>query len=297
MPMSTFPLHPLIDKRLSGPHVGGPLPFGKRGAVVREDNLDGPPTESAMRAALLFVDQLQVPRGRIYGRRGPDAYGLMEMGLMTRALIDEYETNKGWQEQAFFDVWATHEVQSPGTWTIWERPNDPLIPSRCLQSDLAFRVRIQRALVIPDREVPIESMLLFKERRRAELLALLHHIEGLCITISRGESDARVVRLELERFDSALSQYLRVAHETNWKKAIANMEVSMNWSSIATGAATGLPAAASAFALGLPTSASLMAGLSALATAITVTSTAGVKHQDQSKSPFRYLVQMERELY
>jgi hypothetical protein len=152
-------------------------------------------------------------------------------------------------------------------------------------------------LIVPDREVPIESILLFKERRRDELLALIHHIESLCIEISRAEGDIRVRRLELERFDVALSQYLRTAREANWKKAIASLEVSMNWSSLAAGAATGLPAAASAVALGLPTSAALLAGISALGTAITVSSTAGVKHQSEPKSPFRYLARIETELY
>jgi hypothetical protein len=51
-----YPSHPLLEQRLSGPVICGPLDIGKRGAVVAKYDAAGAVNESVLRTALLFVD-------------------------------------------------------------------------------------------------------------------------------------------------------------------------------------------------------------------------------------------------
>lgn len=290
--------------------LGPLLGTGQRGGVVTDEtkyyaSLDGiytceriPVDADAFRTALLFVDQIDYPVNSMIKPASADPMGLVSLGVLRRSrLLQSAPVEAEALRNLAFEIYCLLETREPGRWSIWHGAGEEPIPRSMLGQDLAFKLLLQASLLVPHRDVPFEDVLLFKDARRAELDALRHHMEELCIRVSQTGPDPRLMTLESEKFDRALSQYLKVARETNWKKGILNLEISMNWAEwVRASAAATLSSAGVVAIADLPLSAAVMQiGGSAIA-AFSLVSAAGLR-QTEARSPFAYLAQIEREWF
>ena len=300
--ISTLPRHDNRDAGV-GRHVelSPPLGKGERGGLLAVPTKTGtgralveigssPTHDGAMKLALLFVDKIDVPNssGFMVGTESVDQ--LLTMGVAGRSQV-HFEGPIDLDQVLSFPWLAYLELdkREPGMWSIWQDIDQQLIPPTQLSRDLAFQLELRNALIVPNELTPFEDVIVFKERHRDELISLRHHLEEFAIKLSK-EGDPKAANLELERFDAALSDYLKKAKESNVAKALASITAEYDWaaairSMVGSG---GLFAAAQGFTL---TAAAAAIGGGALA-GLSLKSVAGMKN---GPSPFRYIARIERE--
>lgn len=284
------------------------LAKGERGAVIAPSYSIEPPEKGdglhlknvqaisgdVIRSALLFADKIDAPDNNwittpVVGLDHLTAPGL---GARTRVVFPTNPNTHAFSEHIWL-VLKSLNASYPGRWSMWQGEGQSFIPEKELTPDLAFQVELNNALIIPDANTPFEDVLEFKRRHQDELLSLRHHLEGFAIKLSQ-EGDCRAVNVELERFDAALSDYLKKARRSNVRKAITSLTAEMDWAtavrdSLLGGGGAGLLSASGGLSL---SSSATAIGLGVTA-ALSVKSAAGLKKA--APSPFRYIARVERE--
>lgn len=273
------------------------LKLGQRGAVMADEAIGAsrntevsivkyaPIAPENALFALLYVDHIEYidysvpgfPVARI-GRDGISS--VRKIGYMASGRL----------EDAPVAIWQGHESVEAGLWTIWHDPQTEPLPRHLGFEGLAFKLRLQNALLMPHRATSVDQVLLFKEHRRSELVALRHHIEELCSAMASNGFDQAAQTREIEKLDRALADLSRSMKGTNWRKAIGTLEVKMDWAAAirAVGAAA-IPGILGGATLGQT---ALVLGTT-LPTAISVESTRGT--QKPLASPFAYAARVSKE--
>lgn len=246
-----------------------------------------------IKTALLLVDKIDVPVNGNLVLSQSDIAGLAEAGFGTSSKVN-FSSGHLYDIMTQYAWLAYQELdkREPGKWSIWQEPEQHIIPPNELSPGLAFQLSLNSGLVVPHPEVPFEDVIGFRERHTDELIALRHHLMALTIKISN-EADPRAVTMEVEQFDNSLADYLKKSRESNMRKAIASLTAEMDWSaavrSSLSGGAAGLFSASQGFSL-TATAAAVTGGLLA---GLSIKSSAGLKRTDIS--PLRYIAKVERE--
>ncbi|KTT95009.1 DUF6236 family protein [Sphingomonas sanguinis] len=246
--------------------------------------------EGAIKVALLFVDKLDKPTNSLMGFGEDDPKDVTGIGLGGQTMVT-YTEGLTYSQTSNY-IWQVYQLldkREPGRWSLWPQRDTPIIPEQQLSPDLAFRLELQSGLIVPAPSTPYEDVLAFKDRHKAELIALRHYLEEFAIKLSK-EGDPRAVNLERERFDAALAEYLTKARHSNVRKAVASLTTEFDWTAAVRGAVGGGGIAVAAQGLSLIAAAAaigngILAGLS-------IKSVAGLK---DGPSPFRYIARIEKE--
>jgi hypothetical protein len=143
-----------------------------------------------LRFALLFWDKLVWPKSRsVYIASGPDESFLEQAGILGRP---EY-TFSGvaapglarTQIQAFLDL----DRREPGVWSLAQGEDSFLLKDRILTEGNGAFVELHRAIPVPDKDVPLDDILRFRDKRSDELQLLRHRIDIFVASINdSGES-------------------------------------------------------------------------------------------------------------
>ncbi len=253
---------------------------------------EGVPIE-VVSQALLFTDRLEVPL--VTG-------GGMTINSLKLTIEDIVHQHRVMPmvagcdaSELSFAIWHRQEQVDPGRWTIWHAPGVEPIPRSMQEPDLALRLRLQNALIVPHRTVPVDDVLNFKEARRAELNALNVYLEEIALKVARNGGDPREARVEVEKMQLALDDYLRVAKTSNWRKAIASWDIKFNLGEAAKSAWGALPTAGVAIGLNSPVLAGLAVAGQVISGGLTIEKAIGFKTTG-APSPFSYIVHIEQDL-
>jgi hypothetical protein len=279
---------------------------GQRGAIIvapfkaRMNGTGGMDVEvvgwdrELIRNALLFVDCIDCPEtGFFAAGRPPEEW--RDTGLIKSSyILYRGASDAGVIEAMPRRILHEREKREPGRWSIWESQHRPVISSAELVDEAGFRLHVQKALIVPHRDVPVDDLLAFKTRRADELVAIRHYIEEICLKIA-SSGDPRVVNLEIEKFDQVLAEYTKAARESNWKKSLLDLKIDVNWLGVAQNIMQGSAIASVATLLQMPLASAALLGLTGLGAGLSLTSSFGLKDHN-STSPFRYLASIEREL-
>lgn len=245
-----------------------------------------------IRSALLLNDKLDFPDNSFYALCPLEELGLNDTSIAQSTIVkwphsNEYDllTQYGWLAYQELDK------RERGLWSIWQSPEQSVIPKEELTPDMAFRLEFQRSLLVPSENVPFDDVVMFRDRHQDELMALRHHLEEICIKLSN-EGDSRSITIEVERFDASLAEYLKKARQSNISKVITTIGAEFEWSAairqaILGGGSGGIIAALGQFSL---VAASTAIGTGILA-GLSIKSTAGLAKSDTS--PFRYIARAE----
>ena len=153
---------------------------------------------------------------------------------------------------------------------------------------------IENALPTFHRDVPIDSVLSFKERRHAELLALRAAMDGAVLEAEQQGLTELANSAAYARFDNALRDHVRTMRETNFDKVLSTLKLSMNLTAVNRALTV---AAVNVVTHSLPlTLASLGLFAADLLPTVSLTSSVGLKGR-KSPLPFQYLTSVERELF
>ena len=201
-------------------------------------------------------------------------------------------------ERVLTMAYEAMEAREPGQWILTRDALSAGFPQSALSDQTAFQLKLVNALPIPDRSVPFEDVLMFRERRSAELQALRHHIEGIAIEVGKTGWGSLAETVAWEQFEAAITDHAKVSRETNFAKRLTSLEVKFNWSDLAKpGAWGGLLGAASGVMHGLPLLAAAFPALAGLGSCVSIESTMGLKRKKSAQpDPFEYIFYAHKEL-
>lgn len=301
-PVSTvnaFEAPPTVD-------VQSTLERGQRGAVVHRsvdvkvvENgfIPNPVNEGfseLIKMALLHSDRIDIPAAKALALGVHDFDDLSSIGIGARSrAVFQPNTPMPYQiEHATWETYKELEKTNPGQWDIWHTPEQRVVPDKHMAPNLAFRLEVNKLLIVPDANLPFEDFIHFRERHRDELLAFRHHLEDVARKLAN-EADPAALNHEIERFDAALSSYLRKAKESNIKKAVASMTAEIDWSAAVRSAFGGGSAGMISLSQGMSLTNTALAFGGGILASLSIKSAAGLKKADPS--PFRYIARIDSE--
>lgn len=277
-----------------------PLALMQRGALILPDVEVAQTGESiafragdfnpdAVRGALLLFDRLDRPKYSSV-RFGPDRpEGLEEWPGFQHTLVEKRRVEGDpfalLGEPALFAFKAL-ELKQEGLYSFARDARSTSALAPILSPMSGLKIRLEDALPLPDRSVPYEDVLNFKERRYDELTALRHHMDDVVLEVKDRGFSRLAETVAVERFLGALSDYKQVMSQQNFLKKITTLEVSY---SVSDAIKAALVAAAAGVVAPAP-------ALAVLASGITINVGAGFKRKGDKPSPFEYVFQAGQQL-
>lgn len=273
---------------LEGDERGAIMADNVRGTSSRIDVREGLGYASSV-TATLFFDRFEYPEIQLpFGTAQLPRWGVSgKLQVRPVKLEGDYRL-----DSVPYDCWRSREEVEPGRWSIWHHEDFDPLPDGEAEPNLGFRLKLENLLVVPHKAVDFERTIAFRERRRAELIALRTHIDELCVKVAeRGDHPARI-RLETYKFEKALNDYLAAVRGENWDKSVIDLSIGMDWADVARDisrewATAAGGAAAGGALLGLPVA--TIGGIigSGLIGGLSLSMARGLKKR--AKSPFSYV--------
>lgn len=247
-----------------------------------------------LRANLLLWDRLAFPNNNFISiGEGPDAKFLMAEGILFRpqARISGGGNAAIAFLKAHLESFSFLDRKEPGRWSLARGEDSISFPEEQMEKQRGLLLQFYDAIPIPDREVPIEAVLEFRARRRAELLSLRHHIDNIYLEVLASPDKDLAAISALTAFDKSLSDHIRASQEAPFRMRLSGLDIKFDWKTVGVGIASH----AGAVAAGLPLASALLAtgGLTALSM---LSVTAGIKGRERSNSPFEYVARFNKEL-
>jgi hypothetical protein len=253
-----------------------------------------------LRHALLFWDKLVWPKNNIGNPNSPDLDYLEAAQILERP---RYALSMGRINADFFVQIQLTEFQKrsdagTGIWDICQNTSALLsaVAEATHVDGLGFE--LISAIPVPDKDVPLNEILEFKERRNDEFLNLRAEVDSLgskLIATGRTEIDSALTDI-----DKACAAVLRVSSEWQFPVRLANLQMALDLKPFEV-LAKGTGASLAASVVGLSATQIVLAGISGAAgaavSAFKITSGIGLQSIKRRKSPFAYVAHIHKEVF
>lgn len=244
---------------------------------------------SLVRFWCLFWDKLAYPQSSfVMNELGSELSYLESQAVFKRHRVQS-PNGDGAQMMIYTRAKTFEELEeaSPGCWAVasgigaWEGPEP--------EKGRALRFELVNALPVPDKEVPIDDILEFRQRRKDECEALMACIDECYLSVIASPEKPIAQHLAFEKIARGIREQLEVTSEAGFAHRLYSLAADFNL------AAAGI-AATGSFALGASMSA--IVGNSVLAGAsISVSNIIGAVNPKKNLSPFRYLTSYGNEVF
>lgn len=151
-------------------------------------------------------------------------------------------------------------------------------------------LRLYEAIPVPDKEVPLQDILDFKQKRQDELVALRYHLDLIYQRIIAAGDGALALQSEIANLEKSIIDYLKVAKHASFPFINTSFEASLNVLSVPAAVA----AALDAYNAGLGTVATFLAGATPL---IAFGPAAALKNHKANPTPFRYISSFHKRVF
>jgi Family of unknown function (DUF6236) len=179
------------------------------------------------------------------------------------------------------------DEREPGKWSLATGEGSISFPESDLEVGRGALVRLHRAIPVPDKDVPLRDILMFREKRRSELLALRHHLESIYQRVLAAADGELAINTEIEALQAAIADHIRASKETGFKFRAVSLNASLN---LVKGATVGV----GVLALGLPAVAALMMAAGA---AINIGPGTALTWGKPTGTPFQYISAYHEEVF
>jgi hypothetical protein len=190
--------------------------------------------------------------------------------------------------QAFMDL----DAREPGLWSLAQGENSLLLRDQILEPDAGAFLELTRAIPVPDKDVPLNEVLEFKQRRVDELRRLRTELDTFITAVNQAEDKEAELQTHIATVDAACADVLRVSGEWHFPVRLTNFKASVELHPIVT-AMAGVAAYGLGKASGLTASASILAGISAAAVvtapALKLGADFGWRGLKRRLGPYRYV--------
>jgi hypothetical protein len=271
--------------------VSPPIEISRDSLFVKSASLD----LQELRFALLFWDKLVWPSSLIDFSRTPDDEFLEQAGILSRLEVligggSVAEVAAQTQIQAFLEL----ERCEPGLWALAQGENSLLLRHRVLEVGRGALVELNRAIPVPDKDVPLNDILEFRQKRRDELLHLRDEIDALFIALNDAADKNFELHRRIQQIDTACADLLKVSKELGFPFRISDLKASFELRPFAA-----LAAGAVGWALGTTWDMPIMS--SALGAAMTsklrVDMDFGMRGIKTRSNPYRYVYRFHTDLF
>jgi uncharacterized protein DUF6236 len=256
-----------------------------------------PISPQELRTYLLFWDKLDYP-GHREGllMHNEEQLFLIEAGIMERTKIQGFPPDP---TMVFSEIQMTafrvQEEREPGVWSYGRHDGRRSL----IEYDSDHRRGLLACLIdcipVPDKEIPLQHILEFKEKRRDELLALRHHLDGVYQRIVSAGDGPLALSTELSLLQQAIINHTRTAKEHRLALRLGSLEAVLK---IEVDLGRASTVGAFAYTAGLNGLAAMLAGAIAGASPkLEVRSSAAVKSELGRSTPFEYITSYQQELF
>lgn len=184
-------------------------------------------------------------------------------------------------------------AEEPGKWSMAQSEGIIKGQSKASGTEACLVFELINSIQLPDRLVPINEILEFKEKRRDELSAFHTYLEEIYLRISASKDIPRSKTHELAKLESAISEYNRTVQEKFQNRLLSSLRVILDRSLI-TSAGMAMGAASLAPSIGLP---ALGAGVMVGSASFAIQSILTERTPNTGIHPLTYVTKIENELF
>jgi hypothetical protein len=267
--------------------ISAPIELSAGRLVVRSSDLD--PQE--LRFSLLFWDKLDWPTNNlIHVEAGPDAQFLEASGVLHRTHITL--RGSGRMEDGFrsahVHAFQLLDQQERGTWSLATGERSISFLDSELVVGRGALVGLHRAIPVPDKDVHLQDVLDFKERRRSELSALRYHLDAIYARVITVGDGPLALNSEAEALERAVSDYIKSTRGLRLKFRAASLKANVDL-------VRGVLASWAAYQVRWSAVDALAAGV--VGASVTVEAGVGLARDRPPETPFRYVSAYHNELF
>lgn len=243
-----------------------------------------------LRFALLFWDKLDFPTNNMISiGLDQQAEFLASEGILTRTRV---QVQGGGEMTKIFPLIHTHayrtlDKQEPGVWSLGAGENSVSFPDTDVEDGRGGLVRLYQAIPVPDKEVPLQDILEFREKRHAELLALRHHIEAIYQRVIAAGDGELSLNTEIGSLEQSIADYIKASQESKMSFRNMSFDASLN---IPAGFVAGL----AAYSVPLGVVGTLLTGFAA---AISFGPGKSLKSHSVTPMPFQYISSYHEKIF
>lgn len=273
------------------------LPAGQRGIVISTQiaisskafSLGAGLDQQMLRTSLFFWDKLDLPAYDIFEVEDDDLNYLEDVGVLQRSPVALGQiTDQDFHRlgHAHVDVFKSLEQTSPGGWSLATGETSFLFEDHETEVGRGALISLHNAVPIPQRDVPFEDILRFKERRHAELHQFRHHLDGVYQRVAAAADGPLALRSEVDDLAASLSVLSRVGKEAAIPFKLSSLKAGLNIA--AGGRAFGVAVSQGMDVWG--------ATLTGAAAALDIKIDVGFRGSGVTGTPYKYVSDMHSEL-
>lgn len=245
-----------------------------------------------LRFSLLFWDKLDWPESSLLSfGLSQDAQYLIDIGVLQRSKMPT-PTGAVLMEPAFVDghrrVYRALDRSEPGVWSLGKGVNSIDFDYADLERDHGISVRLHQVIPVPEKDVPLNEIIEFKEKRRDELLAMRSYLDGIYVKIRALDFSQNAIEREIYLLDKAISDYISVSKSSGLRFVKASVDANLDVGRM-------ISASFESYCKTFSISSAAFAGLAAAA--ISIGPTVSLRGRPDSASPFRYISSFHERLF
>jgi hypothetical protein len=282
-----------IPKEGRGLVVSNPIEITPSGVTFKKNTLDS----QELRFALLFWDKLVWPQSSIiHFDGGSDEQFLEQAGVLTKpkygfaGLLHVSQVVAEAHMQAFLNL----EKREPGLWALAQGENSFLLKDRnVLEVGRGALVELNRAIPVPDKDVPLEDILDFKVKRYAELMRLRYEIDSLFRDVDNAADKQFELKRHIQQIEIACSDLIKLGREWGFPFRLTDLRSSFELRPFAA-----LAAGAGGWQWGAEYDMPMIGALLGVAAAtFKINNDFGMRGVRLRATPYRYVYQFHSELF
>lgn len=214
----------LLRGQQRGVIISNPIAIEDQAIRVIAPSID----EQELRFALLYWDKLAWPQSSVLELlESPEAEFLMTCGLLIRpeCLIEEAYDLADIVRREFMLLFEFCEMTSPGAWSLAQGDKSLLIESPIFSPGRGILVQLHRAIPTPDKEMPLQEILEFKEKRADQLARLRQRLDELYVKVANATDSFFEFGKVAREIDLACVDVLRVAKESRFPFRFTDLSI------------------------------------------------------------------------
>ena len=187
----------------------------------------------ALRLYLLYWDNIEWPDNNVISLGGDTAetafLRVENILTRTRIVLSGFSGNLGdsilMMQEAAFDY---HNKSEPGLWSLAQEGEVLLLPKDSILDKPKIEVELYKAIPIPDKDVALDDILGFKERRKDELLAFRTLMDELYLGIIDSSDIPRAKSAAINRLQVSIGDLHKVMKESSIKRRLSSIKIELN---------------------------------------------------------------------
>ncbi len=212
--------------------ISPPVEIKDNSLFIRSSGID--PQE--LRFYLLFWDKLEFPQNNLFHFAStPDVSFLEHEGILTRTVIDTY-SHSGDFASLFHEMHVKSfkdlDRAEPGVWSLARGENSISFSSEDLEENRGILFKLYSAIPVPDKDVPLQDVLDFRERRKPEQLALRIYLEELYQKVQQDPDVDLSLNTQISNLELALQDHTKASKEANFALRLTDLKIKIDYQEV-----------------------------------------------------------------